>query len=72
MNKLQLAKKIQEHLPLEIIRAEINSDPDVRDYEVSSQKIYDLGFKCKYDLDMGIKQLIKMYSLIDEPWYGNY
>ena len=72
MNKLQLAQKINEYCPVEIIKAEFTQDLDKRDYIVSSQKIYNLGFKCKYDLDTGIKQLIKMYNLIDEPWYGNY
>tara|TARA_R110000765_G_scaffold203927_1_gene309022 strand:- start:1271 stop:2197 length:927 start_codon:yes stop_codon:yes gene_type:complete len=72
MNKLQLAEKISGHLPVEIIKAEFTQDPDKRDYIVSSQKIYDAGFSCKFDLDMGIKQLIKMYSLIDKPWYANY
>tara|TARA_R110002020_G_scaffold149972_3_gene326449 strand:+ start:5074 stop:6000 length:927 start_codon:yes stop_codon:yes gene_type:complete len=72
MNKLQLAEKVAEHLPLEIMKAEFTTDPDVRDYEVSSQKIYDKGFECKYDLDDGIKQLINAYSIIEEPWYANY
>jgi nucleoside-diphosphate-sugar epimerase len=72
MNKLQLAKKIKEHLPLEIIKAEFTSDPDTRDYIVSSQKIYDKGFKCQFDLDDGVRQLITAYSMIDAPWYGNY
>tara|TARA_R110002110_G_scaffold371033_1_gene581007 strand:+ start:87 stop:1010 length:924 start_codon:yes stop_codon:yes gene_type:complete len=72
MNKLQLSQKIQEHIPLEIIKAEFNSDPDVRDYVVSSQKIYDKGFNCKNDLDIGIEQLIKAYDIIESPWYANY
>jgi len=72
MNKLQLAKKIQTYTPIEIIKAEFTQDPDKRDYIVSSQKIYDLGFECKYDLDIGIKQLLKMYKLIERPWYANY
>jgi hypothetical protein len=72
MNKLQLAQKISQHTPTEIIKAEFTSDPDKRDYIVSSQKIYDAGFTCQYDLDDGIKQLIKMYKLIDSPWYANY
>ena len=67
MNKLQLAQKISNHLPLEIIRAEFNSDPDVRDYIVSSQKFYDLGYQCEYDLDVSIQQLINAYSIIDSP-----
>ena len=72
MNKLQLAQKIKEHLPLEIIKAEFTSDPDVRDYIVSSEKFYSKGFECIYDLDDGIKQLIKAYAIIDSPWYANY
>jgi nucleoside-diphosphate-sugar epimerase len=72
MNKLQLAQKIQEHLPLEIIRAEFTSDPDTRDYVVSSEKIYSKGFECKHDLDEGIRQLISAYKIIEEPWYANY
>jgi nucleoside-diphosphate-sugar epimerase len=72
MNKLQLAQKVAEHLPLEIIKAEFTTDPDIRDYVVSSEKIYKKGFECKYDLDDGIKQLLNAYSIIEEPWYANY
>jgi len=72
MNKLQLAQKIQEHVPLEIIKAEFTSDPDVRDYIVSSEKFYSKGFECRYDLDAGIKQLIKAFAIIDSPWFANY
>tara|TARA_R110000824_G_scaffold215006_2_gene401289 strand:+ start:298 stop:1230 length:933 start_codon:yes stop_codon:yes gene_type:complete len=72
MNKLDLAQKIQKHLPLEIMKAEFTTDPDKRDYIVSSQKFYDKGFECKYDLDDGIRQLITAYSIIESPWYANY
>jgi len=72
MNKLQLAQRIQKQIPLEIIKAEFNSDPDVRDYEVSSQKFYDKGFKCVNGLDLGIEQLIKSYEMIESPWFANY
>ena len=72
MNKLQLAEKIKEHLPLEIMQAEFTSDPDTRDYIVSSEKIYSKGFNCKHDLDDGIRQLINAYKIIEEPWFANY
>ena len=72
MNKLQLAKKIQQHLPLEIIQAEYTKDPDMRDYVVSSEKIYNKDYKCEFDLDVGIEQLIKTYNIIESPWYANY
>ena len=71
MNKLDLAKKIQKQVHLEIIFAEFTKDLDKRDYIVSSQKFYDKGFECKYSLDVGIKQLITAYSIIESPWYAN-
>ena len=72
MNKLQLAQTIQRVLPLEIIRAEFTTDPDTRDYIVSSDKIYKKGFSCDYNLDDGIRQLLKAYAIIEAPWYANY
>ena len=71
-NKLQLVQKIQQNVPLEIIQAEYTKDPDGRNYIVSSQKLYNTGFKCKYDLDFGIKELIKVVNMIDEPINANY
>ena len=50
----------------------LTKDLDKRDYIVSSQKFYDKGFECKYDLDVGIKQLVTAYSIIESPWYANY
>ena len=72
MNKLQLAQKIQKYLPLEIIKAEFTTDPDVRDYIVSSEKFYSKDFRCEYDLDEGIEQLVRAYAIIDSPWFANY
>ena len=72
MNKLQLAQTIQKQLPLEIIRAEFTQDLDKRDYVVSSQKFYNKGFECDYDLHAGIEQLITAYNVIESPWYANY
>jgi nucleoside-diphosphate-sugar epimerase len=72
MNKLQLAQTIQNHIPLEIIQAEFTSDLDKRDYIVSSEKFYNKGFECEFDLDDGIRQLLKAYAMIETPWYANY
>ena len=72
MNKLGLARTIQKFIPLEIMHAEFTEDLDKRDYIVSSEKFYSKGFKCQYDLDIGIEQLIKAYSIIKSPWYANY
>ena len=72
MNKLDLAKKIQNHLPLEIIRAEFTQDLDKRAYIVRSHKFYEKGFECQPDLDAGSHQLIKAYNILESPWYANY
>jgi nucleoside-diphosphate-sugar epimerase len=71
-NKLQLVQKIQKHVPLEIIQAEYTKDPDGRNYIVSSQKLYNTGFNCSHNLDFGIKELVKVIEMIDEPINANY
>lgn len=71
-NKLQLVQKIKQYMPLEIVQAEYTKDPDGRNYIVSSQKLYNTGYECKYDLDYGIKELITVVSMIDEPINANY
>ena len=72
MNKYDLAKKISEYTPLEVLCAEFTKDPDIRDYVVSSEKFYNKDFQCQHDLDQGIQQLISVYDMLDEPWYANY
>ena len=62
MNKLQLAQKIQEYIPLEIIKAEFTSDPDKRDYIVRSEKFYAKGFACENDLDKNTF-LVKLFVI---------
>ena len=69
---MQLCQKISEYIPVEIIKAEYTTDPDSRNYIVSSEKFYSRGFDCKYTLDDGIKSLIQVYSLINNPNYANY
>jgi nucleoside-diphosphate-sugar epimerase len=65
LSKLELAEKIKSYLPqFEIICKEIGKDPDKRDYIVSNQKILKTGFKPKFSLDDGIKELIKGYNIL--------
>jgi nucleoside-diphosphate-sugar epimerase len=67
LTKGQLAKQIQKHIPsLYIISSEIGSDPDKRDYIVSNAKLEASGWMPEYDLDMGIIELMKAYSMISE------
>ena len=72
LTKLQLAEKIKEHFPDFFIHcSEIKSDPDKRDYLVSNKKIESIGWVAKYDLDFGIVELKKLYSMLNFNNFSN-
>jgi nucleoside-diphosphate-sugar epimerase len=72
LSKLELAYKIKEYIPnLTIIEAEIGEDPDKRNYIVSNEKIEKTGFMPQYSLDDGIKELIKVYTILNNNRYTN-
>lgn len=59
LTKYQLCNKIKKHVKdLKIIVSDIAKDPDKRDYIVSNKKLESTGWKPKYSLDYGIKELI--------------
>lgn len=65
LSKAELAEKIKQHIPgFEIVYMEIGEDPDKRNYIVSNKKILNAGFKPVYDLDFGIRELIKGYKIL--------
>lgn len=72
LSKLELAEKISQHVPdLVILEAPIGEDPDKRNYIVSNEKIEKTGFEPKYSLDDGIKELIKVYTILNNNRYTN-
>jgi len=72
LSKLELCAKIKEQIPdFVYLEAPIGEDPDKRDYIVSNEKIEGTGFKPKYSLEMGIKELIKGYRVITNSKYSN-
>ena len=72
LSKLELCAKIQEHLPKFVyVEAEVGEDPDKRDYIVSNQRLLGTGFKTEWDLDRGIRELIKGYTIIRNTIYSN-
>jgi nucleoside-diphosphate-sugar epimerase len=72
LSKLELCYKIKEHIEnFTIIEAPIGKDPDQRNYIVSNEKIEKTGFMPKHSLDMGIKELIKGYIIINNSKYSN-
>ena len=67
--KKELCTQIKQHLPdLYIHTADIGNDPDKRDYYVSNKKLEKTGWKCKFNLDMGIKELVKGYKMMGKDY----
>lgn len=74
LSKMQLCKKIKEHITeFEILESDIGQDIDKRDYIVSNEKIENKGFMPKYSIDDGIKELAKLFKyLIPSKSMRNY
>lgn len=72
LSKLDLCKRIQKQIPDFVIKeAAIGKDPDKRDYIVSNDKIEKAGFKPRYSLDDGIRELIKGYKMMPHSRFTN-
>ncbi|MBI1776493.1 MAG: NAD(P)-dependent oxidoreductase [Proteobacteria bacterium] len=72
LSKLELCERIRTHLPKFVfLEAPIGEDPDKRDYIVSNAKIEQTGFRPKYSLDDGIKEMIKGYTMLQNSVYSN-
>ncbi|GAI23871.1 unnamed protein product, partial [marine sediment metagenome] len=72
LSKIELCQTIQKHLPNFVyLEAPIGKDPDKRDYIVSNAKILATGFSPKFSIDMGIKELIKGYTILRNSIYSN-
>ena len=72
LSKLELCEKIRSHIPgFVFLEAPIGEDPDKRDYIVSNQRILSTGFRMEWDLDRGIKELIKGYTIMKNAQYSN-
>ena len=74
LTKLKLCEKIKEQIPeFEINIDENGEDPDKRDYFVSNKKIENTNWLPEYSLESGIKELIQLYSSLDDSEFDkNY
>ncbi|MCS7010657.1 MAG: hypothetical protein NZL98_04760, partial [Anaerolineales bacterium] len=67
-----LCAEIKKQIPQFVyIEAPVGEDPDKRDYIVSNAKIERTGFKPCFSLAMGIRELIKGYTLLRNNRYAN-
>ena len=72
LSKLELCAEIKKQIPaFQYIEAPVGTDPDKRDYIVSNARIEALGFRPQYSLADGIAELIKVYTIIKNSFYGN-
>jgi len=72
LSKMELCEKIKKHLPdFHILESKIGKDPDKRDYIVSNTKIEDTGWNPKYNIDDGIKELIRAYKFLKINPFNN-
>jgi len=64
LSKLELCEAIKKHVPDFVIKLdEFQKDKDKRNYIVSNAKLEATGWKSKYDLDFGIRELIRAYEI---------
>ena len=72
LTKQELCQEIQKSIPdFRFFVAETNKDPDKRDYEVSVQRLENLGFKCCVSLSRGIRELKQAYEMLPGPEFTN-
>lgn len=72
LSKEELALKIKEFVPNFYIHfSEVGTDPDKRNYIVSSERLRKAGFVAKRFLDQGIKELLKGYQMIRRSEFKN-
>lgn len=63
--KEDVARQILKHVDYYLHFAEVGSDADQRNYEVSYEKIRKKGFETTIDLDRGIGELVKASQMIE-------
>lgn len=72
LSKEELALKIREYVPaFHIHFSEIGSDPDKRNYIVSSRRLREAGFEARRTLEDGIQELLKGYRMMPHRQFGN-
>ena len=65
LSKQELLEKIQTHVKnFAVSYNDYYEDPDKRDYIVSNTKVESTGWSPKWDIDMGINELIMAYQMI--------
>jgi nucleoside-diphosphate-sugar epimerase len=62
--KLQIAEIVRKQRPFYLHTAEVGEDKDKRDYEVSYQRIKQLGFRAEVDMEQGVRDLLRVVPFL--------
>jgi nucleoside-diphosphate-sugar epimerase len=72
LSKMELCLEIKKQVPdFFITESEINKDPDQRNYIVSNDKIEGMGYLPQHDIQSGVRELIKGFSILTPNKYSN-
>jgi nucleoside-diphosphate-sugar epimerase len=72
LSKIELCEEIKKIIPSFVyLEAPIGEDPDKRDYIVSNKRILSTGWTPEWDLARGIRELIKVYTILRANPYAN-
>ena len=70
--KEDVANLVKKYVKFYLHFAEIGTDPDMRDYEVSYQKMRSTGYQTQVSLDEGIQEIVSALKLVkQENPYSN-
>ena len=65
LSKIELCAVIRRVIPGFVLHeAAIGEDPDKRDYIVSNARILAAGFRPEWDLERGVRELVKCYTIL--------
>jgi nucleoside-diphosphate-sugar epimerase len=72
LSKAELCELIKVQIPtFQYLEAPVGEDPDKRDYIVSNARIEATGYRPKFTVEDGIRELVKGYRMIRNTVYGN-
>jgi nucleoside-diphosphate-sugar epimerase len=72
LSKEELAMMVKGYVPKFYIHfASVGTDPDKRNYIVSSQRLKEAGFEARRSLDEGIQELLKGYRMLGRAPFKN-
>jgi len=66
-SKLEVAEMIKQRADFHLHLAEIGQDEDLRNYEVSYEKMRRAGFRPKVSVPAGIDELLRAFAALDLP-----